>query len=167
MAVHYTTFVLPGSASDLPDDTPFLVIGVDTDVEIPELPWITSLHRVGNAVTPFVHATPVLGDVPVTDRWADAVTRYGDLAKVVVLLEMVPGDISTEYATVAAGVTGEDLPPWLGAMLAGQIRCATRDVLVSSGAHLTSVCIDPAAPTTFPEWAQQIITSGSGDGEPR
>jgi hypothetical protein len=51
VAVHYTTFVLPGSTSNLPDDTPFLVIGAEAAADIPALPLITSLHRNCNTGT--------------------------------------------------------------------------------------------------------------------
>jgi hypothetical protein len=101
----------------------------------------------------------VLGPFPVSDTWAAAVQEdYEGAAKIVVLREPVPHDISTEYAAVAEGVLGPDLPPWLGQLLAGQLHAATRDVPVSCGQDPLSISIDPSAPTSLPGWAHQIIT---------
>jgi hypothetical protein len=49
-------------------------------------------------------------------------------------------------------------------MLAMEIRSYARDVPVTVGESaedLLSIGIDPAAPTTFPDWAQQILPPGS------
>ncbi|WP_206743402.1 hypothetical protein, partial [Streptomyces graminilatus] len=146
-------------------DTPFLVLGADSTEETGTIPAVTSLHRIGNYVTPFSHASMVLGEVPVTDLWA-SVSReqYDARAKVVVLRDTVPQDVSTEYAELAQGVQGADIPPWVGLMLAMEIRSYTRDVPVTVGEiaeDVLSIGIDPAAPTTFPAWAQQTLPHGS------
>jgi hypothetical protein len=161
MSLHYTTFVMPGAVMGLPHDTPFLVLGAETAEEVGSIPAVTSLHRVGNYVTPFSHASAVLEEVPVTDLWG-AVSReqYDERAKVVVLRDPVPRDISTEYAELTEGVLGPDIPPWVGLMLAMKLRSYTRDVPVTVGestSDILSIGIDLTAPTTFPEWAHQAI----------
>ena len=104
MTVHHTTFVLPPTGS-LPHATPFVVFGADTEAETERIPLVTSLHRIGNSATPFSHASPVLGPFPVSDAWARAVEEdYDERAKMVILREPVPADISTEYADLARGV---------------------------------------------------------------
>jgi hypothetical protein len=129
-----------------------------TAEETTAVPLITSLHRVGNTAMPFSHASMVLGEIPVSDTWARTVEQYGNVAKVVILREAVPRDIATGYADVAQGVLGQDLPAWLGMLLAGRLHAGTRDVPVTSGDDPMSIGIDPAAPATFPEWAHQVIT---------
>lgn len=159
MATHFTTFVLPAAAAPgLEYDTPFLVLAADTAEETAAIPLVTSLRRMGNAVMPYSHAAMVLGEVRVADAWITAVEQYDAAAKVVVLREPVPADISTEYASVLEGVTGLDLPPWVGMLLAGQLHAASRDVPVTAGEDPLSIGIDPTAPTVLPAWAHQIIT---------
>jgi hypothetical protein len=158
--IHYSTFVLPTAASRLPYDVPFVVFGADTAEENEHIPMVTSLHRIRNEAMPYCHAAPVLGAIPVSDGWAQAVEGYDRAAKVVILREPVPRDIATTYAPAWEGVLGPDLPPWLGAMLDQRLHAAVRDVPVSAGEDPLSIGIDPAAPTTYPEWAQRIINPG-------
>jgi len=165
MAIHHSTFVMPGATMGLPHDTPFLVLGAESVEELGSIPAVTSLHRVGNHVTPFCHASAVLTQIPVTDVWG-TVSReqYDKKAKVVILRDPVPLGTTTEYTELSKGVLGPDLPPWLGPMLAMEIRSYTRDVLVTVGRSaddVLSIGIDPSAPTTFPDWAQQIFPPGS------
>lgn len=161
MSIHYLTFVMPGAVMGLPHDTPFFVLGAESAEEFGAIPAVTSLHRIGNHVMPFSHASMVLGETRVTDVWATTSTeQYDGRAKVVVLRDPVPQDVSTEYADLTEGVLGPDLPPWLGLMLAAELRSYTRDVPVTVGRDaqdVMSIGIDPSAPTTFPAWAHQII----------
>lgn len=162
MAIHYTSFVLPAAAIGLSYDTPFLVFGADTVEEIETIPLVTSLHRTGNSVMPFCHASMVLGEIPVTDRWAETVMeQYDDRAKVVIVRDPVPAGVPTEYAELAKGVLGPDLPAWLGLMLGQQLHSASRDVPCTAGEDPMSIGIDPSAPTTYPAWAHQIIEPAS------
>ncbi|RCV53455.1 hypothetical protein [Marinitenerispora sediminis] len=154
--LHFTALVIPEHLTGHGYATPVVVLGADTATEISEIPLVTSLHRIEYEVVPYVHATPVLGRARVSQIWVDAVELdYDRRAKIVVVREPVPGDIDTSYANPATGVTGEDLPPWMRLLLAGQLHLATRDVPVSSGRSAMDVAIDAAAPTTLPEWAQQ------------
>ena len=157
--IHHTTFVMPDVASGLGYDVPFLVLGADTPEEAARIPLVTSLHRIHNSAMPFVHASPVLGEFPVTDAWATAVSQqYDDRAKVVLLRDPIPAGISTEYAELTKGVLGPNLPPWLGAMLEGAIRSAVRDVPVTAGTNPLSVGIDPTALTgSIEAWAHQLL----------
>ncbi|MDX2710116.1 hypothetical protein PV350_46160 [Streptomyces sp. PA03-6a] len=102
---------------------PFVVFGADTAEETDAIPLVTSLHRIANSAMPFVHVSMVLGPFPVSDAWNTAVdTGYGGRAKIVILREPVPADISTEYAELTEGVLGPDLPPWVGMLLQGRPR---------------------------------------------
>lgn len=158
MAIHHTTFVLPAAVLGLGYDTPFLVLGAETAEEVDSIPCVTSLHRIGNSVMPFMHASPVLGELPVSDTWAEAAVKYDDACKVVLLREPVPRDISTEYAEITEGVLGPDLPPWVGMLLYQELHVVSRDVPVSKGASALSIGVDVKAPTSLPAWADQTIT---------
>ncbi|SEE85380.1 hypothetical protein SAMN05216483_6801 [Streptomyces sp. 2131.1] len=165
MPIHYTTFVMPGAVMGMPHDTPFFVLGAEFKEELGSIPAVTSLHRIENQMMPYSHASMVLGEVPVSDLWATTSTeQYDGRAKVVILRDPVPHDVDTKYAELTEGVLGPDLPPWLGLMLAGEIRSYSRDVPVTVGrdfADVMSIGIDPSAPTTFPAWAHQVIPPGS------
>lgn len=104
--MHFTTFVIAG----LRPPTPVLVLAPETGPEVGALPLVTSLHRVGNEVTGYVHASPLPAPVPVSDRWIEAVEGYGREAKVVLVLEPLPADISTGYAPPAQGWTARTCP---------------------------------------------------------
>ncbi|UXY32382.1 hypothetical protein [Streptomyces sp. HUAS TT20] len=125
------------------------------------IPPVISLHRVGNMVTPFRHASMVLGEIPVSDVWGAVVReQYDARAKIVILRDPVPAEVDLPYAELTEGLLGEDLPAWLGLMMAMEIRSYARDVPVTVGESsedILSIGIDPAAPTTFPEWAQQVV----------
>ncbi|MFD6149436.1 hypothetical protein [Streptomyces sp. NPDC060243] len=164
MPIHYTTFVMPGAAMGMPHDTPFFVLGAESEEEVGSIPAVTSLHRTGNHMTPYSHASTVLGKVPVSDIWATtSAEQYDSRAKVVIMRDPVPVGIDTKYAELTEGILGPDLPPWAGLVLAAQIRSYVRDVPVTVGKDVNdvlSIGIDPSAPTTFPAWAQQVIPPG-------
>ncbi|MFI1203562.1 hypothetical protein ACH4VR_29720 [Streptomyces sp. NPDC020883] len=147
----------PMGANDF--HVPFFVLGADTVEEIQTIPLVTSVHRIENEIMPYSHASEVLGPAPVTDLWARTVDEeYDSRAKVVMVLDPVPTGVSTEYAAMAEGVLGPDLPPWLGLMLAAKLRCATRDVPCGSGTSVTSGLMDPSASTTdITAWAHQMV----------
>ncbi|MGW2539284.1 hypothetical protein ACWC5I_00030 [Kitasatospora sp. NPDC001574] len=161
MSVHFTTFVAPGAVLSQPHDIPFAVFGADSAEETADIPLPTSLHRLGNEVMPLVHASwghPM----PVTDLWARVVEeQYGRSAKVVVVLDPVPADISSEWAERTEGMFGLDLPPWLALLFARQLHAVIRDVPVTSGDGLASMGMVVGAPTALPAWAhQEIIPAG-------
>ncbi|MER5599890.1 hypothetical protein [Streptomyces sp. NPDC002265] len=107
MAIHFTTFVMPGAAMGQPHDTPFLVLGAETAEEIDTIPAVTSMHRVGNHAMLLCHAAPVLAEVPVTDLWGKvSAEQYDARAKVVVVRDPVPADITTQYADLTQGCRG-------------------------------------------------------------
>ncbi|MFB8199357.1 hypothetical protein [Kitasatospora purpeofusca] len=161
MSVHFTTFVLPKTAINLPHDTPFLVFGADTAEEITSIPLATSLHVIGNELMPLVHASETY-PVPVSDHWIRAsMEEYDRAAKVAVVLEPVPADISTEWAELTEGALGPDLPPWLSMMLFAKLHVVTRDVPVTSGTGVADIGMVVGAPTTLPAWAhQEIVPEG-------
>lgn len=158
---HFTTFVLPPFSSGLDYPVPFLVLAAEAAQDIPHLPLPTSLHRRGNEVMAFAHARMLeeeLGPIPVSDAWIQAASEYEGAAKIVVIQQPLPRDIATTYAEPTVGVSGEDLPSWVGALLMGQLHAVVRDVPLSAGESALSIGIDPSAPTTLPEWAHQTIT---------
>ncbi|MEV0733992.1 hypothetical protein [Polymorphospora sp. NPDC050346] len=79
-------------------------------------------------------------------------------AKVVLIREPVPRDISTEWASLSQGVRGPDLPPWGGRLIVRELTAAWRDVPVSSGPGLLDIMVMPSAPTGLDGWADQMIT---------
>jgi hypothetical protein len=151
--MHYTTFVLLETAPP----APVLVFGPEDASEIPDLPLVTSLHVMVNEATPMMRASPLGFPVPVSDYWVDAVKGYGNEAKIVLLLEPVPGDIDTSYAQPEVGVHDADLPAWLPMMIGGGLKLAMRDVPVTSGTGLADwgIVLDRVA--NLDSWAQMKI----------
>jgi len=136
--MHFTSFVIP----QLNPPAPVLVFAPETEQEIDDLPLVTSLHRIGNEVMPYVHARALGHPLPASDRWIEAVEAYGGGAKIVLVLEPLPMDISTEYTRIETGVDGVDLPAWVPGLLMQQYKAASRDVPVSSGGDIADVMID-------------------------
>lgn len=97
--------------------------------------------------------------LPISDLWISTVDdEYDHAATVVLLTAPAPRDIDTSYAELAAGVGGADLPPWVGALVAGQLPAAMRDVMVTSGTGLLDLSMDPTVPTgSVQVWADHIL----------
>ncbi|MFD4406708.1 hypothetical protein ACFWPH_28495 [Nocardia sp. NPDC058499] len=165
MSIHYSTAVWPATDTGFDWDIPLLVLGGETPADIARIPLPTSLHRVGNEIMPYTHATmrDDIGPIPVSDVWIDAVeTGYDNRAKVVIALDPTPRGDTTRTALVEEGVSGEKMPTWLQPLLAGAVRAATRDIPVSVGADhydILAIKIDPTALTDLPGWANQMIGS--------
>jgi hypothetical protein len=163
MSIHYSTAVWPATDTGFDWDIPLLVLGGETPADVANIPLPTSLHRVGNEIMPFTHATmrDDIGPIPVSDAWIAAVeTGYDGRAKAVIALDPTPIGDTTRSAPVEDGVSGEKMPLWLSPLLAGAVRAATRDIPVSVGADhrdILTIMIDPAAPTDLPGWAHQMI----------
>lgn len=160
MTVHFSTFVIPAELIGDEAGIPVLVLGDDDAGEIARLPRITALHVAEpNMVTAYVHTTPAGGAVPVSDVWAAACLAYGDggtgKAKVGLVLEPVPRDIETTWASREEGVGEEDMPSWAGRLVRGELHCATRDVRVTFG----SILMLDVAPDTgsVAEWADAMV----------
>lgn len=160
MTIHFSTFVIPAEVLGGDMATPVFVLGSDREDEIARLPRITAMHFAQpNMVTSYVHTTPAGGAVPVSDAWAAACEAYGDggtgKAKVGLILEPVPQDIETTWASREEGVAQEDMPAWAGRLIQGELRCATRDVRVTSG----SILMLDVAPHTdsVEQWADDMV----------
>lgn len=163
MSIHYSTVVWPAAETGFDWDTPLLVLAGETAADVASIPLPTSLHRVGNEVMPFTHAAmrDDFGPIPVSDAWIAAVEGgYDGRAKAVVALDPLPAGVSTNSVPVEEGVGGEKMPMWLGPLLAGAVRVAIRDIDVSVGidpGDVMAIMIDPSAPTSLPDWAEQMI----------
>ncbi|MEX2985689.1 hypothetical protein [Streptomyces sp. C36] len=156
MGIHFTTAVIPAARSGTEYDTAAVFLGPEMEADVPRLPLPATLHIVGNTVTPFAaHGRPVGDPMPVSDRWVQAsraVGGYGAQAKVVVLLEPLPEEVSTADVPVQMGIGEDGLPGWLPGVLEGRYKMAMRDVTVSEGSVLL---LDTAlgVPAQLPEWA--------------
>lgn len=160
MTQHFSTTVIPAAVINEPVSTPVLALGADSEDGIAGLALPTALHLMEpNRIMAFTHTTPVSGLMPVSDAWVAACCAYGDEftgeAKVALILEPVPADIETTWAGIEEGVPHEDLPPWMTSLIRGELRCATRDVRVTSGSIL-QLNVMPA-PETLEDWAERIL----------
>ncbi|MEV7512016.1 hypothetical protein AB0O57_29080 [Streptomyces sp. NPDC091201] len=168
MTLHFTTFVLPPSLTGQPHHVPVIVFGSDTMSEMRTFPLPTSLHRIGNEVMPYAHATPGY-PMPVTDAWIAAAAEFGDghdvaggmkgvsVASILAVQQPVGRDIETTYAPLPEGVGGQDLPRWLGGLLDQQLTFAKRDVFVSEGTDPKSIMMAVGASTSLPDWADNFV----------
>jgi hypothetical protein len=158
VAIHYTTFVMPQQMTGFEWATPVLVLAADSTEEIPKIPLVTSMHVLDNTAMPLAHATPVLGEFPVSDVWVTVSQReYDERAKVVIVRDPVPVGDTTESAVLGAGVSGERLPGWLDLMFTAQIRSATRDVPCGYGSDAASVVMSTEHVHGLKDWAHQLI----------
>jgi len=161
MAQHFSTFVIPAEAIGQAVSTPVLVLAADSEADVASLPMPTALHFTeANAITAFTHTTPAAGGaLPVSDSWVRACAEYGDdqtgEAKVVLVLEPVPGDIATTWATAEQGAAQADMPAWTTQLLQLRLHCAMRDVRVTTGPIL-ELNVMPA-PASLQEWADAIV----------
>ncbi|MCK2245287.1 MULTISPECIES: hypothetical protein [unclassified Crossiella] len=134
-----------------------LIFAPEDEQEIAQLPLVTSLHRIDNEVMAYIHSAPRGIPMPVSDAWIEAVAGYEGGAKVVLVLQPLPRDIDTTFVPRAEGVTGDDLPPWIPALIAQQLRTATRDVPVSAGTGVMDIQISLDHPHDVEHWAERIF----------
>ncbi|WP_280426420.1 hypothetical protein [Nocardia carnea] len=68
MRIHYSTAVGPATDTGFDWDIPLLVLGGETLADVANIPLPTSLHRVGNEIMPYTHATmrDDIGPIPVS-----------------------------------------------------------------------------------------------------
>jgi hypothetical protein len=119
------------------------------------------VHCIVNAAFPFRHVSEVLCPFPVSDTWVKVTGEsYDDRCKIVLLHQPVPFGINTEYAGLTKGVLGPDLPSWLGMMLDGKIRAASRDVPVTVGSDFLTAGIDPHRAHHAPGLGAPVHPSG-------
>lgn len=157
MTAHFITTVLPGSAMGLDYDVPLLVFGGESPDDLAQVPLATSIHRIDNEIQTLEHASLSGVAIPVNNAWITAVEQYDQAAKIVIIRDPVPAGTLTTHVPVAEGVES-GLPDWLGEMLAGTVRWATRDVPVSAGTGPASIMMDmrPAG-ATLEEWADLFL----------
>lgn len=147
---HATTFVWPANEAKMGIDMPFVVIAASNIDEIPSIPLVTSLHRIGNFVTAMVRDKEApLGVFAVSDIWISAVDRAGKV-QFILIREPVPAEAG-QLSRPAVEI--REMPGWIGLMLSHSgLRWVQRAVPVSSGEEEIALCLD--APTTLPEWAE-------------
>ncbi len=160
MAQHFSTFVIPAEVIGQVVSTPVLALSADSEAGIAGLPMPTALHFTeANGITVFTHTTPVSGGLPVSDGWVRACAAYGDDqtgdAKVVLVLEPVPGYIATTWAGIWEGVSQADMPAWATRLLNLQLHCAMRDVRVTTGT-IMELNVLPC-PGSLQDWAEAIV----------
>lgn len=159
MGIHFTTAVIPAARSGTEHDTAAVFFGPEMAADIPALPLPATLHVIGNEAAPFAAGGRQVGvPMPVSDHWVQAsrsVGGYGAQAKIVVLLEPLPEEVSTADVPVPMGVGEDSLPSWLPGVLEGRYKMAVRDVTVSEGSALL---LDAAlgVPARLPEWAEVL-----------
>ncbi|MFC7331368.1 hypothetical protein [Marinactinospora rubrisoli] len=156
--IHTEVFTIPARLSGLGYATPVLAVAADTAEETAGLPLITSAHRIDDEVMAYCHAAAVLGPIAVPRPWVEVVEgEYDRRAKIALLREPVPREVEAGDAELAAELGGRDVPAWAGRLVAGRLHAALRDVAVSAGRGVMDLMMDPTAPTTYPEWAEQIL----------
>ncbi|MFG2986193.1 hypothetical protein ACGFYQ_33915 [Streptomyces sp. NPDC048258] len=173
MTIHFTTFVMPPALTGQTHHVPVIVFGSDTRGGMRTFPLPTSLHRIGNEVMPYAHATPGY-PMPVTDTWIEAAAEFGDghdvaggakgisVASILAVQQPVGKDIETTYAPLPEGVNGLDLPPWLAGLFDQTLTFAKRDVFISEGTDPMAVMMAVGAPTALPDWAHQFVHARKG-----